>query len=188
MRRMNIRILRVCVLLVSISAASVLVWNATRDQKPKQTQEEKKISPKKMQGSSKVREIIGADVIEEITQETELPIVTDEEVKNTREAMLSTSKSGRVMSDDQIREMLENRKKFELKHEKEQRFMPSSKSIDAVLRRNDVEGLIEGGETEEKLPLIPSSKNPSHLIDPEEVEKVIKRDASDFINPVEPEK
>lgn len=166
---MKIRILRVCVLLVSLSAASVLVWNATRDQKPieaKESKQEDKISPKKMQGSSKVRVIIDSDNIKEITQPEAYEFligpdsgsaVTDEDVTKMREVMLSTSKSGRVMSDDQIREMLEDRKKVEPKHEKEQRFMPSSKSIDAVLR-------------------------------PEDVEKIIKRDASDFINPVEPEK
>ena len=109
--------------MVSISAASVLVWNATRDQKPEEVeekQEEDKISPKKMQGSSKARVVIDPENIIEITQEEtgesqKTPhsdsTVTDEEVKRMREAMLSTSKSGKVMSDDQIREMLEERKK-----------------------------------------------------------------------------
>jgi hypothetical protein len=146
---MKIQILRACVLMVSISAASVLVWNATRDQKPEEVeekQEEDKISPKKMQGSSKARVVIDPENIIEITQEEtgesqKTPhsdsTVTDEEVKRMREAMLSTSKSGKVMSDDQIREMLEERKK-------EIKLMPSSKVSSAILRSKDLEEMIEG--------------------------------------------
>lgn len=196
---MKLQILRVCVLLVSISAASVLVWNATRDQKPKQAEEEDKISPKKMQGSSKVRVVIDSDNIKELTQaEADEFIdsphsqsnVTDEEVKRTRDMMMSTSKSGKIMSDDKIREMLEDRKKEELKLKKEQKLMPSSKSIDAILSRRDVQEIIESSKTENQQEpnLIPSSKNPSRLLDPKEVEKIIERSAFDFVKPQEPEK
>lgn len=171
---MKIQILRVLVLLVSISAASVLVWNATRDQKPMETQEEYKISPKKMQGSSKMKTVITADIIE--TMDSDIA-VTDEEVKRTREMMLSTSKSGRIMSDDKIREMLEEQKK-------EPKLMPSSKSIDAILKPKDVEEMVEGREP--RIKLIPSTKNPGRILDKQEVEEIIEGKKSDFEKPVEP--
>ncbi len=48
-------------------------------------------------------------------------IISDEEVKRMRDMMMSTSKSGRIMSDDKIREMLEEQKKeSEKKAEPEQ--------------------------------------------------------------------
>ncbi len=167
-------------LLVSISAASVLVWNATRDQKPKQAEEDK-ISPKKMQGSSKMKTVITADIIE--TMETDY-IVTDEEVKRTRDMMLSTSKSGRVMSDDKIREMLEEQKKEELKHKTQKNLIPSSKSMDPILTPIDIKDFIEGNDVEKKAPLMHSSKAPlGPLIDQKDLENIIegkKQDSNDL--------
>lgn len=173
---MKLQILRVCVLLVSISAASVLVWNATRDQKPKENRKDEVISQESMLGSSKSK-AVGVDLFE-FEQETYVYEVTDEEVKRTREAMLSTSKSGRVMSDDQIREMLEERKK-------EKKLMPSSKSIDAILRPEDVGKLIQGSKTDKKSDsFMHSSKAPlGPLIDQKDLETIIegkKQDSNDL--------
>ena len=94
------------------------------------------------------------------------------------------------MSDEKIREMLEDQKKEEFKHEKSRKLMPSSKSIDAILKPEDVKEIIEGDEPKNlpELNLIPSSKNPNRLLEPKDVEKIIERGVSDFVKPVEPEK
>jgi hypothetical protein len=91
-----------------------------------------------------------------MVEEPIAPTVTEEEVKRKRDAMLSTSKSGVIMSDDKIREMLENEKKEELKYKKN----PN---------------------------LIPSSKSPIRLLEPQDVERIIERGPSDFIKPLEPD-
>lgn len=111
------KVLKVLVLLVSIAGASALVWNATRDRKPEEARKEGVISPKSMQGSSKSKAIVDSGVILSFAEESGVPEVTDEEVKAMRDSMLNTSKSGIIMSDDKIREMLEKRAK--LKDEKE---------------------------------------------------------------------
>jgi hypothetical protein len=174
---MKIQILRLFVLLISISAASVLVWNATRDKKSKQVQKEDMISPSSMQGSSKQKAVVDSGMIFEFEQETFVYEVTDEEVKRTRDMMLSTSKSGIIMSDDKIREMLEAQRK-------ERKLMPSSKSIDAILKPKDVEEMVEGREP--RIKLIPSTKNPGRILDKQEVKEIIEGEKSDFEKPVEP--
>lgn len=172
---MKIQIFRVFVLVVSISAASVLVWNAARDKKSKQVQKEGVISPSSMQGSSKSK-AVGLDIFE-FVEEPAVTAVADEEVEKTRNAMLSTSKSGIIMSDDEIREMLEAQKK-------ERKLMPSSKSIDAILKPKDVEEMVEGREP--RIKLIPSTKNPGRILDMQEVQEIIEGEKSDFEKPVEP--
>ncbi|MCE2959703.1 MAG: hypothetical protein ACK46A_08195 [Akkermansiaceae bacterium] len=210
--------LKVLVLLVSISAASVLVWYAARNKKPAERDGRDAISAAEMQGSSKSKiigqvflnvesedtldanilapssksaGIIGPDDISEIVESDEGEFkVTEEEVSRMRDMMMSTSKSGRIMSDEKIREMLEDQKKEEFKHEKSRKLMPSSKSIDAILKPEDVKEIIEGDEPKNlpELNLIPSSKNPNRLLEPKDVEKIIERGVSDFVKPVEPEK
>ena len=102
--------------------------------------------------------------------------------------LMSTSKSGRIMSDDKIREMLEERKKEELRHKKARKLMPSSKSIDAILKPEDVKEIIEGDEPENlpELNLIPSSKNPNRILKREDIEQIIEGRKSDFEKPLEP--
>ena len=151
---MKFKILRICVLLVSVSAASVLVWYATQNNKLDQEKNKTTISPEEMQGSSKSKVIVGADKIREMSQDeaegfirdieaNNGPTVTDEEVKRTRDMMMSTSKSGRIISDDDIRKMLEEQKKAESEIESKLRLMPSSKSIAPILEPEDVKKIVE---------------------------------------------
>jgi len=139
---MKLQILRVCVLLVSISAVSVLVWNATRDQKPKHTQEDDKISPKKMQGSSKMKVIVTADIIEDITSEDD-NIVGDKVPDG--DALIFSSKSGLVDSKAWLDMISELRKKADLNSELEEPLMHSSKSfIGPVFEPKELKNIIEG--------------------------------------------
>lgn len=121
-------------LLVSISAVSALVWNATRNQKSDETLNNGSISSEEMLGSSKSKAVgvdfdfmegdlavspksgpvVTDDELRKMVEDPAEAKVTDEDVKRTRDTMMSTSKSGRIMSDDQIRKMLEERKKEEL--------------------------------------------------------------------------
>jgi hypothetical protein len=208
--------LKVIVLLLSVSVASVLVWNAARNQNPAKRGSKDTISPAEMQGSSKSK-AIGQDLIdferEEVVAHDLAPSsksggliepediqeivesdksaskVTDEEVKRTRDMMMSTSKSGRIMSDEKIREMLEQQKKEELEYKKDRKLMPSSKSIDAILKPKDVKEIIEGDESgsRQEPKLIPSSKNPIRLLEPKDVERIVEGGGSDFIKPQEPQ-
>lgn len=160
---MKIQILRAVVLLVSISAASVLVWNATRNKEDAERGSKDSFSSGEMQGSTKSKAVVdpgnlkffepdrvdASDLIEspksggiiepeDISKIAESadpePKVTDEEVKRTRDMMMSTSKSGRIMSDDKIREMLEKKAKFkaEMVVESKPHLMSSSKSGPAM--------------------------------------------------------
>lgn len=211
--------LKVLVLLVSISAASALVWNATREQKPKDVREKSAFTTEELQGSSKSRAVVGFDEIKQldfkpvesddliaspksggiiepediseiVESDKSVPKVTDEEVKRTRDMMMSTSKSGIIMSDDKIREMLEDQKKEELNQKSKPHLMPSSKSIDAILRVKDVEEIIEGSKLEKKqeTPLMHSSKSFSGpLFKPKELEKIIEGEKKDpNADPVSP--
>jgi len=96
--------------------------------------------------SSKSGGLIEPEDIEEIVEgDKSAPKVTDEEVKRTRDMMMSTSKSGRIMSDDQIREMLENQKKEALKQKTDPHLMPSSKSFSGpIFEPKELEKIVEG--------------------------------------------
>jgi hypothetical protein len=211
--------LKVLVLLVSISAASALVWNATRNKKPAERDGKDAISAAEMQGSSKSKiigqvflnvesedtldanilapssksaGIIGPDDISEIVESDEsAPKVTDEEVKRMRDMMMSTSKSGRIMSDDKIREMLEDLKKEELKPKPDPHLIPSSKVMimEPIFDFKTLEKIIENKKEEKKegVELIPSSKSPIRLLEPKDVERMMESEKSDFEKPPEPE-
>jgi hypothetical protein len=206
--------LKVLVLLVSISAASVLVWYASRNtNRAEQGSNDTSVVPD-MQVSSESKangslfrdsqgEVAAGDLVlspkfgiiietEDISEVVESsaprPKVTDEEVKRTRDAMLSTSKSGRVMSDDKIREMLEGQKKEALKQKSDPHLMSSSKKIDSLLLAKDLKKIVEGEkkESKEEVILIPSSKSPIRLLDPKDVEQIVEDGKSDFVKPQEP--
>ena len=81
------RTLAAFVLLFSLSAAGVYVWKSSK----------KKTVP---------------DPSQEHTTKPRI-LVSDEEVHAMRDAMLSTSKSGMIMSDSEIRRMLESQKNNE---------------------------------------------------------------------------
>lgn len=162
------KILKVVVLLLSIAGGSLVVWNATRD---KGANNKDEISSKEMIGSSKSKmtglDLHGfdsdylqaspksgpimdpEDVAEIVEDEPSEITVTDEEVKKMRESMLSTSKSGRIMSDDKIREMLEGQKREKAKAKAqaipEQNLLRSSKSFSgSIIEGAELKKIIEG--------------------------------------------
>jgi hypothetical protein len=89
------RLLPAIVLVFSLSAMGLYVWKSS--QKGKVTAAEEKATTDASQGDFLEPKII----------------VTDEEVRATRDAMMSTSKSGLIMSEEDIRKMLEEEKKAE---------------------------------------------------------------------------
>lgn len=125
------RLLPVLVLIFSLSAAGVYVWKS----------------------SQKKQEIPAVhDTVDDKTKGDFVDpkiVVTDEEVRATRELMLSSSKSGLIMSEEDIRKMLEEKKKAEKEGP------PSPPAPDA---HN----------------LAPSSKNPSRVIPPGELKQFME--------------
>lgn len=130
---MKIQILKVLVLMVSISAASVLVWNATRDKKPKETQKDGVISPESMQGSIKSRAVV--DFVE-IKQLDINPIEGDD--------LIFSSKSGPVDSKSWLDMISELREKSKSNSESEPPLMHSSKAfIGPIIEQEDLEKILE---------------------------------------------
>lgn len=127
------RILPVAVLLFSLSAAGVYVW--------KSSQKEKVIPATE---KTVAADLSQADVVEQKI------VVTDEEVRARREAMMSTSKSGIIMSEEDVRKMLEEQKKAAQKNHP---LFPTVPDADD---------------------LAPSSKSPGRAISPEELRKQIE--------------
>lgn len=115
------RLLPGIVLLFSLSVAAVYVW--------KSSQKDKVIPAVQENVDDKSK----GDFVEPKI------VVTDEEVRATRELMLSSSKSGLIMSEEDVRKMLEEKKKAE----KEGPPVPPAPDADD---------------------LAPSSKNPSRVI------------------------
>jgi hypothetical protein len=143
---MKSKILRTLVLLVSISAASVLIWNATRDQKMKQAEEEEKISPKKMQGSSKMAVIVTADIIENIS--TEDNYIVEDKVPNG-DTLLFSPKWGAVDSKTWLDMISDVKINAGLNSELEGSLMHSSKSfIGPVFEPKELKEIIEGENQE----------------------------------------
>lgn len=52
--------------------------------------------------------------------------------------------------------------------------IPSSKSIDPILTRRDLEGLSRGNEAKQRMDIMSSTKNPNRLIEPKDVEGMIE--------------
>lgn len=201
-------------LLVSISAASALVWNATRDKEATAPDSSAPLGSGEMQGSTKSKAVVDPgnlkffepdrvdanDLIESpksggviepedisiIAESAEPePKVTDEEVTRTRDMLMSTSKSGRIMSDDQIREMLENKAKLkaEMVVESKPHLMNSSKSgpamtIDEFLRfMGAKQKASPKDDAESQEPLMHSSKSFSGpIFKPKDLEKIVEGD------------
>lgn len=128
------RLLPVVVLLFSLSAAGVYVW---------------KSSQKKTEIPAVKESVVDKDLNDFGQPEI---VVTDEEVRATRDAMMSTSKSGIIMSEEDVRKMLEERKKGE-RDAPINPIMPEMPDVDD---------------------LAPSSKNPGRAISPEELRKQIE--------------
>lgn len=157
--------LKYLVLLVSVSAAGVLIWNATRNTSAEKKEKDLN-GPEQLQASSKSAAIISSNNINEIIDQPAKQVVTDEDVKKTREMMMRSSKSGMIMSNEAIREMLEKQA------EEKPTVMP---------------------QAPEESNLIPSTKNPGRVITREEIEKIFserKETATDEAepSPAEPDK
>lgn len=125
------RLLPAVVLVFSLSAMGVYVWKSS--QKGKVTAAEEKATTDPSQGDFLEPKII----------------VTDEEVRATRDVMMSTSKSGLIMSEEDVRKMLEEQKK-------------AAKAGTLVPTVPDTDDLA------------PSSKNPGRAISPEELKEQIE--------------
>ena len=128
------RLLPIVVLLFSLSAAGVYVW---------------KSSQKKTEIPAVKESVVDKDLNDFGQPEI---VVTDEEVRATRDAMMSTSKSGIIMSEEDVRKMLEERKKAE-RDAPINPLMPEMPDVDD---------------------LAPSSKSPGRAISPAELRNQIE--------------
>ncbi len=146
---------KVVVLAVSVTLGSCYIWYMSEKDKPSA-----------MPTENAAEKQVQTDTPNE--QRTVVhPTVTDEEVKRARESMLRSSKSGLIMSDDQIRAMLESQKKNSLMH--------SSKS----LRAFSFEEIKQAVEEPPKR-LLPSSKM-APAFDSGDLE-ITRDNIDDFIN------
>jgi cystathionine beta-lyase/cystathionine gamma-synthase len=177
--------LKMLALLFSVSAAGFYVWHASRkdpaqSQKPvpvtqaddfteplagldvtgkeRDTATDNNQPETLIQSGKNPNRIIRAEEVKQLEEPKPACVVTAAEVEAIRKSMLSTSKSGRIMGDADIRRMLEVQpeKKVQVKPET---LMRSSKSIDAILRKDDVKQLAEPpGEPEKNTNTQPSRK------------------------------
>jgi hypothetical protein len=127
------RLLSALVLVFSLSAAGVYVWKFSQKNAPTPT------PPEVVKDNETLPPLMAENAAEPSI------IVTDEEVRATRERMLSSSKSGLVMSEEDVRKMLEKRKKEEMKG-----------------AENPLQKLAPEAED-----LVPSTKSPGRAITPE---------------------
>jgi len=111
---------KILVLIVSISAAGAVIWNANRYKKVDEPEKEKTATPESMQGSSKSRMTVHFKEIEQIVEGSDNKKVTRDDI-------------------DWILE--EQKPNFS-----KETLMPSSKRIDAILNKDQLEEIIEGKE------------------------------------------
>lgn len=138
---MKIQILRVFVLLISISAASVLVWNATRERKSDEVREEGVVAPESMLPSSKLRVIVNANLIKEITPEDDN--IVEDQTPN-KDTLLFSSKQGPVDSKPWLDMYFKKREKVGSNSVLEAPLMHSSKSFSGpIFKPKDLEKIIE---------------------------------------------
>jgi len=126
-------IVRILVLILSLGIATGYVW----------------FSSNKNRGDDQT-EIKGAPTksSERTSHEEEKVVVSDQEVEQMRNNLMRSSKSGLIMSDVDIRKMLEERKKA-------------------------AQG--KGGKTEQDpLNILPSTKNPARLISPSDIDQLLE--------------
>jgi hypothetical protein len=139
---MKNRLMKFLVLFFSIAAVSAYVWHATQRKQPAVTHshpESQENHNGLMLSSSKsaafllqedAKEILGNQP-KEVTLPTpvEAPVISDEEVKRVRDNMLRSSKSGMVMSEEDVRKMLEKRAESPQNPPGAGELAPSSKSM-----------------------------------------------------------
>ena len=110
---MKNQVLKTWVLLLAIAGGSVYVWHASQRKKPQAAAQQMENKATEQPGQGERVKIL----------------VTDEEVRATRESMMSTSKSGLIISEEDTRKMLEQRKK---QIPQANDLAPSSKSLRIV--------------------------------------------------------
>jgi hypothetical protein len=168
-------LLKIPVVLFSISAAAAYVWHASQ-----------KNSTEPAPAAS-----AGVAVEAEANDFSSPQVVTEDEIRAVRESMLSTSKSGIIMKDDDIRELLETQKSagFEPKPSPPGSvFIPSTKNPSRIIPPSVLKNLIENnGEPpapNNPLPqnLAPSSKSLSPVFSSPDLKKLIEKSAQ---NPLE---
>jgi hypothetical protein len=162
-------LVKALVLLFSIAAVSCFVWNASQRNKGAAADAAKPVN----------------------TAAEKKPTVTDAEVKAARETMLRSSKSGRIMSEEDTRKMLEERlEQKKTPAPKAEDLAPSSKVMRIVspdglkeLTREEAEEWLEAAEgplnqTNQNAPkaedLAPSSKV-MRIVSPDEIKQVQKK-------------
>ena len=137
------RLLPGIVLLFSLSAATVYVWKSSQKDKVNPTVE------KNVEDKAK------GDFVEPKI------VVTDEEVRATRELMLSSSKSGLIMSEEDVRKMLEEKKKAEIEGPPVplapdvNDLASSSKNPNRAITRDDIKKILESRPQQEQPTLPP---------------------------------
>ena len=139
---MKNRLTKFLVLLFSIAGVSAYVWHAAqRENQPspppiaenEQSQEPLMLSGSKSAAildSEETKVLLGNQPVQSTKSEpVEKPRVTDEEVKEVRDNMLRSSKSGMVMSEEDVRKMLEKRAESPQNPPGAEVLVPSSKSM-----------------------------------------------------------
>jgi hypothetical protein len=137
---MKFKILRVLVLLISISAASCLVWNASRNEKLKK---ESKVDPDDMQFSSKSGPMMSPDDVKQLDNKGAndfkapvegIPVKSSE----SRDLMSSSKSIDAILSPSDLEGLREGNKT-------KQRIdlIPSTKNPNRLIEPKDLEKMIE---------------------------------------------
>lgn len=131
------------VLVFSISAAGIYVWKSSQKNPPSP------VSQKVAEANKTL-----PPVMAENTAEPQI-IVSDEEVRNAREMMMKSSKSGLIMDEEDVRQMLEKQKQEEMKRNgnhtqrvapKPEELAPSSKNPGRAVTREELHRALESME------------------------------------------
>lgn len=163
---MKTKLLKIPVLLFTVSAAGMYVWHASR---------KNAVPPAEPAATNDFTSPMPGG-----------RVVTDEEVRATREKMLKSSKSGLVMNDEDIRRMLESQPPPMQQADANQtvRLMGSTKNAN-VLTPDEAKLLIPSDAGREKQPAVPpvkpgallqSSKSIDSILRGEDVRKLVEPD------------
>ncbi len=142
---MKNRLMKFLVLFFSIAAVSAYVWHATQRKQPAVTHshpESQENHNGLMLSGSKSAAAVRLEDVKELKQifkdqkeqaplpaPVEAPVISDEEVKRVRDNMLRSSKSGMVMSEEDVRKMLEKKAESPQNPPGAGELAPSSKSM-----------------------------------------------------------
>lgn len=128
---MNNRLLRVIVLLISITGAGAFVWFSSQQDKPSPTTPQEKTAagdenkpsdvaeeeeaPAMLSSSKSIDVIFSEKDVRKLIEPDPDPspllpeenTISDEEVRKRRDAMMGSSKIGRIMSEEDVRKLME---------------------------------------------------------------------------------